>query len=149
MVCLPHPEGDDNVAADLSLHAGGLNQRHLALLRAVATDHAEISCSREPDLVVDGLPCCDHMAAGQFVHAGLLVHCPERSGARVPTQLTTAGRTLLDQPEIAAPGRQASRDQGRPSGRAHLATAISCRSDQADMAERLRLNACTRVSWKG
>lgn len=102
------------MAADPSLHASVLNHRHLALLRAVATGHAEISCSREPDLFVDGLPCSDHMAAGQLVHAGLLVHCPEPSGTRVPAQLTTAGRALLDQPDTAAPRPQASRNQGRP-----------------------------------
>jgi hypothetical protein len=82
-----------------SAHLSGLNHRHLALLRAVATGHAEISCSREPDLFVDGLPCSDHMAAGQLIHAGLLVHRPQRSGARVPAQLTAAGHALLGQSE--------------------------------------------------
>lgn len=55
------------------------NHRNLAVLRAVAAGRAEVSCSCEPDLLIDGLPCCDHAVAGQLTRAGLLAAEPVRS----------------------------------------------------------------------
>lgn len=73
--------------------------RALAMLRAVAAGRAELSCSREPDLYVDGLPCCDQLAARELARAGLVR--PTRAGMpgdRVPAALTVSGRVALDAP---------------------------------------------------
>ena len=74
-----------------------LNHRERATLRAVAEGHAEISCSREPDLFVDGLACCDQHTAHRLAHLGLVM--PARSGRwgeRVPALLTEAGAVALE-----------------------------------------------------
>lgn len=71
--------------------------RSLAMLRAIAQGRAEISLSCEPDLFVDGLPCCDQFTARQLSHGGLVQ--PARLGLigqRVPARLTSAGRSVLD-----------------------------------------------------
>lgn len=71
--------------------------RSLAMLRAIAHGRAEMSLSCEPDLFVDGLPCCDQFAAHQLSHGGLVE--PARLGLlgqRVPARLTPAGRTVFD-----------------------------------------------------
>ncbi|WP_410591849.1 hypothetical protein [Amycolatopsis sp. lyj-23] len=49
-----------------------LNRRALAMLRAVGAGRAELTCSCEPDLRVDGLPCCDQATAHQLARAGLI-----------------------------------------------------------------------------
>ncbi|NKQ55000.1 hypothetical protein HFP15_19135 [Amycolatopsis sp. K13G38] len=75
----------------------------MAILRAVASGRAEITCSCEPDVFIDGLACCDQMTARSLAHAGLI--CPARPGAvghRVPVRLTAAGRALVDEPREAA-----------------------------------------------
>lgn len=73
-----------------------VNFRQRAMLRAVAAGHAEITCSCEPDLYVDGLPCCDQNAARELVRAGLLRAArPGRVGQRVPALLTEPGHTAL------------------------------------------------------
>ncbi|MEU9686619.1 hypothetical protein [Amycolatopsis japonica] len=75
----------------------GLNHRERATLRAVAEGHAEISCSCEPDLFVDGLACCDQHTAHRLAHLGLVM--PARSGRwgeRVPALLTEAGAVALE-----------------------------------------------------
>jgi hypothetical protein len=81
----------------------GVTYRALAMLRAVAAGRAQVSCSCEPDLFVDGLPCCDQVTARALVHAGLVR--PARIGLvgeRVPAVLTTAGLDALDtRPEAA------------------------------------------------
>lgn len=73
-----------------------LTYRHLALLRAVAAGRCELSCSCEPNLFIDGRPCCDQQATHVLVHAGLVEHtCAGRLGERVPARLTAAGVALL------------------------------------------------------
>jgi hypothetical protein len=49
-----------------------LNRRALAMLRAVGAGRAELTCSCEPDLRVDGLPCCDQSTAHDLARAGLI-----------------------------------------------------------------------------
>ncbi|MEC3979787.1 hypothetical protein [Amycolatopsis sp. H20-H5] len=73
-----------------------LNHRERATLKAVAGGHAEISCSCEPDLFVDGLACCDQHTAHRLARLGLVV--PARGGShgeRVPAVLTEAGAAAL------------------------------------------------------
>lgn len=73
------------------------------MLRVVAAGRARISCSCEPDMFVDGLPCCDQATARALVHAGLVRPArPGRVGDRVPATLTNAGYLALDpRPEVA------------------------------------------------
>ncbi|RKT57817.1 hypothetical protein [Saccharothrix australiensis] len=73
-----------------------LSGRAKAMLRAVAAGRAQLSGGREPDLYVDGLPCCDQMVTHDLVHAGLLrarraVGLDERSDA----ELTDEGRAAI------------------------------------------------------
>ncbi|PSL54841.1 hypothetical protein B0I31_106360 [Saccharothrix carnea] len=73
-----------------------LSGRAKAMLRAVAAGRAQLTGGREPDLYVDGLPCCDQMVTHDLVHAGLLrarraVGLEERSDA----ELTEAGRAAI------------------------------------------------------
>jgi hypothetical protein len=70
--------------------------RGLAMLRAVSDGRAELVCSCEPDLFIDGLGCCDQYTAHRLARAGLIR--PASSGAvgeRVPAELTGAGRAVL------------------------------------------------------
>ncbi|HVV12896.1 hypothetical protein [Amycolatopsis sp.] len=76
--------------------AAELNHRELALLKAVASGRAEITCSSEPDLFFDGLACCDQSCARRLAGLGLVA--PARQGSpceRVPAVLTPAGRAWL------------------------------------------------------
>ncbi|RZQ64708.1 hypothetical protein [Amycolatopsis suaedae] len=73
-----------------------LNHRERATLRAVAGGHAQMSCSCEPDLFIDGLACCDQSTAHRLAHLGLL--SPARPGSpweRVPARLTESGMRAL------------------------------------------------------
>jgi hypothetical protein len=73
-----------------------LNRRERATLTAVALGHAEITCSCEPDLFVDGLACCDQHTAHRLARLGLVV--PARAGRRgeqVPALLSAAGAAAL------------------------------------------------------
>jgi hypothetical protein len=77
-----------------------LTTRHLAMLRAVASGRAELTCSRIPDLYVDGRCCTDHAASALLIAAGLIDRasdCAPGSPAtgRVPARVTPAGATLL------------------------------------------------------
>jgi hypothetical protein len=73
-----------------------LNHRERATLRAVAAGHAEITCSSEPDLFVDGLACCDQACAHRLANLGLIAPADDgRPGERVPARLTEAGRRAL------------------------------------------------------
>lgn len=73
-----------------------LNHRQLAMLRAVAGGRAEITRSCEPDLYVDGLPCCDQGTVRELVHAGLLRAAGTGSiGHRVTAALTDLGQAAL------------------------------------------------------
>ncbi|EOD63175.1 hypothetical protein [Amycolatopsis vancoresmycina] len=73
-----------------------LNRRALAMLRAVGAGRAELTCSCEPDLRVDGLPCCDQATAHQLARAGLIR--PARVvavGQWTRAELTADGRRAL------------------------------------------------------
>jgi hypothetical protein len=75
-----------------------LNHRERATLAAVAAGRAQISCSCEPDLFVDGLSCCDQGAVRRLVRLGLLE--PVSAGAhgeRVLAVLTAAGMVALNE----------------------------------------------------
>lgn len=75
-----------------------LNHRMIAMLRAVAAGRAELGCSCEPDLRVDGLPCCDQAAARQLARAGLVrPSAPCATGQWVRAELTQRGRQALIQ----------------------------------------------------
>ncbi|GAA1027781.1 MULTISPECIES: hypothetical protein [Amycolatopsis] len=74
----------------------GHTHRQLAVLRAAAAGHVEMTCSREPHLYVDGLACCDPTLGHQL--AGLLAPepaAPRGPGLRVPAVLTAAGQAAL------------------------------------------------------
>ena len=73
-----------------------LNHRERATLRAVAGGHAEISCSCEPDLFIDGFACCDQITAHALAHGGYLEPAAEGATGRVPAALTEAGRAALE-----------------------------------------------------
>lgn len=73
------------------------SDRFLALLRAVATGRAELTCSRVPDFYVDGLYCCNQDVAWELVWRGLIHQSgPGRIDQRVRAVLTDQGRTMLD-----------------------------------------------------
>ncbi|MET9228388.1 hypothetical protein [Lentzea sp. NPDC003310] len=73
-----------------------LSGRARAMLRAVAAGRAEVTGGAEPDLYVDGLPCCDRTATHDLVHAGLLRPAqPTSFGLRVCAELTEDGRAAL------------------------------------------------------
>ena len=73
-----------------------LNHRERATLRAVAGGHAEISCSCEPDLFIDGLSCCDQSTVHRLARLGLIAPAhPGKCGDRVPALLTEAGASAL------------------------------------------------------
>jgi hypothetical protein len=73
-----------------------LNHRARALLRAIAAGRAEVTRSSEPDLKVDGLLCCDQVAARELAHAGLVRPAHrEDCGQWVPAELTPAGHAVL------------------------------------------------------
>lgn len=80
-----------------------LNHRERATLRAVAEGHAEISCSCEPDLFVDGLSLCDQGTVRDLVRKGLIGPAEDGAcGARVRAVLTEAGVRALDGKPVAA-----------------------------------------------
>ncbi|SFQ31985.1 hypothetical protein SAMN05421810_106104 [Amycolatopsis arida] len=79
------------------------SHRTLAMLRAVAAGRGQVSHSSEPDLFVDGVPCCDQFAAHALTHDGLIRPArPGLVGQRVPAVLTGAGRALLSRVAAAA-----------------------------------------------
>lgn len=74
-----------------------LNPRDRAMLRGVAGGGAEMSHSREPDLFLDGLPCCDQTTAHKLAHLGLVAPTRDgRPGEHVPATLTAKGRAALE-----------------------------------------------------
>ena len=79
-----------------------LSHRALAMLRAVADGRAQISCGREPDLYIDGVPCCDQFVAHQLTHDGYLATQTGPFGRKVPATLTQAGTTALQSVAVAA-----------------------------------------------
>jgi hypothetical protein len=71
-----------------------LSHRAMAMMRAVAEGRALMSRSCEPDLFIDGVPCCDQMTAHELAHHGYLR--PAQAGAgRVRAELTATGRAAL------------------------------------------------------
>jgi hypothetical protein len=83
--------------------ADELNHRALAMLRAVVAGRAQLSCSREPDLFIDGMPCCDQYTAHTLAHAGLIEPAYRGGiGERVPAVLTAAGSAAITPSPAAA-----------------------------------------------
>lgn len=75
-----------------------LNNRERAALRAIARGTAEITCSCEPDLFIDGLACCDQFTARRLAHLDFIAPArPGVPGERVRAILTDTGRAALDQ----------------------------------------------------
>jgi hypothetical protein len=75
-----------------------LNRRALAMLRAVGAGRAELTCSCEPDLRVDGLPCCDQATAHELARAGLIRPAGRpvvAVGQWTRAELTSDGRLAL------------------------------------------------------
>ena len=73
-----------------------VNFRTLAMLRAIGSGRGQVSCSREPDLFIDGLSCGDQYAAHALAHQGLVrPGRPGLPGELVPALLTDAGRELV------------------------------------------------------
>lgn len=73
-----------------------LSGRAKAMLRAVAAGRGQLSGGREPDLYVDGLPCCDQMVTHDLVHAGLLrARRAVRLDERTDAELTDEGRAAI------------------------------------------------------
>jgi hypothetical protein len=70
-----------------------MSSRDLRLLHAVADGRVECTGSVEPDFFIDGFACCDHMAARALVRRGMIR--PAGPGARIPVQLTAAGRDAI------------------------------------------------------
>jgi len=79
----------------LSAPTAPLSYRRLAMLRAVAAGRAEMTLSREPDLYVDGLPCCDQSEARMLAHDGLISPGQAAARGRMQARLTDAGTALL------------------------------------------------------
>ncbi|MGH3520070.1 MAG: hypothetical protein ACRDQ7_22330 [Haloechinothrix sp.] len=79
-----------------------LNHRERATLRAVASGSAEITCSREPDLFIDGLACCDQFTAHRLAQLGLVAPTwAGKPGERVPVTITPAARAALGLDSVA------------------------------------------------
>ncbi len=72
-----------------------LTHRAMAMLRAVAAGRAQMSCSCEPDLFIDGFACCDQITAHDLAHGGYLQPAVEGGTGRVTAELTEAGRAAL------------------------------------------------------
>lgn len=72
------------------------SHRTVAMLRAIAAGRADMTHSAEPDLFIDGLPCCDQFAAHELTHHGLVYPSqPGQIGQRVPARLTATGLGLV------------------------------------------------------
>lgn len=89
----------------MSPYPNALSRRAIAMLKAIGEGRAELRCSCEPDLRVDGLSCCDQNTAHDLARAGLIraVGAPAR-GQWAPAELTDAGHRALgkDLPAAAA-----------------------------------------------
>jgi hypothetical protein len=80
-----------------------LNHRAISMLRAVVAGRAQISCSSEPDLFIDNVPCCDQYTAHMLAHDGLIEPMTDGVvGEVVPAQLTAAGEAALTPASAAA-----------------------------------------------
>ncbi|WP_460397442.1 hypothetical protein [Actinophytocola sediminis] len=75
----------------------------MSMLRAVVAGRATISCSSEPDLFIDNVPCCDQYMAHTLAHAGLIEPvAPGAIGDLMPARLTSAGEAALAPAHVAA-----------------------------------------------
>ncbi|HJQ47342.1 MAG TPA: hypothetical protein VJ870_13660 [Amycolatopsis sp.] len=84
-----------------------LNHRQRATLRAVAAGRAELTCSCEPDLFIDGLPVCDQPGTRRLASLGLIATARDgQPEERVPAVVTKAGEAAL-QPTRAVPATAA------------------------------------------
>jgi hypothetical protein len=80
-----------------------LNNRAISMLRAVVAGRAEISCSSEPDLFIDHVPCCDQYTAHMLAHDGYIEPSADGDvGELVPARLTAAGEAALPPASAAA-----------------------------------------------
>ncbi|MGW5720338.1 hypothetical protein ACWEVP_29505 [Amycolatopsis sp. NPDC003865] len=80
----------------MSTTQNALSRRAIAMLRAVAEGRAELRCSCEPDLRVDGLSCCDQNTAHDLARAGLVRAVGVTVvGQWAPAELTDAGHRAL------------------------------------------------------
>ncbi|WP_410641055.1 hypothetical protein [Amycolatopsis sp. lyj-346] len=86
--------------------AGGtLTRRAVNMLKAVRDGRAQLSLSCEPDLYVDGIPCCDQTTARTLGRLGLIAASrPGRSGELVPAVVTAEGRAALATTDFRAAG---------------------------------------------
>jgi hypothetical protein len=76
-----------------------ISGRALAMLRAVSDGRGELVCSCEPDLIIDGLGCCDQYTAHRLARAGLIRPAIRGTiGQRVRAELTDAGHLALIRP---------------------------------------------------
>ncbi|MBB4685201.1 hypothetical protein [Amycolatopsis jiangsuensis] len=76
-----------------------LNGRALAMLRAVAAGRAELTCSCEPDLRIDGLLCCDQATAHALARTGLVrPRHAVAAGQWTRAELTADGLRALGEP---------------------------------------------------
>lgn len=66
------------------------------MLRAVSAGRAELICGCEPDLLIDGMGCCDQYTAHRLSRAGLIRPVIRGAvGQRVRAELTGSGRAVL------------------------------------------------------
>jgi hypothetical protein len=80
----------------MSTHPSALSRRAIAMLKAVGDGRAELRCSCEPDLRVDGLSCCDQNTAHDLARAGLVrAAVAVAPGQWSPAELTDAGHRAL------------------------------------------------------
>ena len=74
------------------------SHRDIALLRAVAAGRVQMTRSSEPDLFVDGIACCDQVAATRLARIGLVEPGALAAvGGRAPARLTALGARVLDE----------------------------------------------------
>ncbi|GAA3038872.1 hypothetical protein [Actinokineospora globicatena] len=86
----------------MSEPADQLSHRARAMLRAVAEGRAHLASGTEPDLYIDGVPCCDQFTAHLLTHDGLITATHGRFGELVPATITEAGATALGAAVLAA-----------------------------------------------
>jgi hypothetical protein len=79
-----------------------ISHRDRRLLHAVADGRVECSGGVHADFFVDGIPCCDHVAARALARAGLIrAATTAPDGRRLPVRLTAAGQAALSAPRHA------------------------------------------------
>jgi hypothetical protein len=80
----------------MSTLPNALSRRAIAMLKAVGEGRAELRCSCEPDLRVDGLSCCDQNTAHDLARAGLIRAAGiVATGQWVRAELTDDGHLAL------------------------------------------------------